>query len=36
MACSTDGRPFGRVSDWPSAKARIKEGPPFAKGGVFG
>jgi 3',5'-cyclic AMP phosphodiesterase CpdA len=24
------------VSDWPAAKARIKEGPPFAKGGVFG
>jgi hypothetical protein len=24
------------VSDWPTAKARIKEGPPFAKGGVFG
>jgi len=24
------------VSDWESAKARIKEGPPFAKGGVFG
>jgi 3',5'-cyclic AMP phosphodiesterase CpdA len=24
------------VSDWPSAQARIKQGPPFAKGGLLG
>ena len=24
------------ISDWETAKARIKQGPPFAKGGPFG
>lgn len=24
------------VADWPSAKTRIKQGPPFSKGGLFG